>query len=85
MDGRVRRVLGNLGSEVWDAGPSIGEEPEPEVRALARAAQGAPGTTDEPKVQQNNGIGGTQPHLDDIVWAKITVENPAVFLSQLFL
>jgi hypothetical protein len=85
MDVRVRRVLGNLGSEVWNAVPSIGEDPEPEVRALARAAQCAPGTTDKAKVQKNNGIGGTQPHLDDIVWAKFTVKNPAGFLSKLFL
>ena len=85
MDGRVRRVFSNHGSEVRHAVPSIGEDPEPEVRALTAAADGAPDTTDEPKIQQNNGISGTQSHLNDIVWAKVAVENPTALQSQLFL
>lgn len=38
MDDRVRRVLGNHGSEVRDAVPSIAEDPEPEVRAYRSSA-----------------------------------------------
>ena len=85
MNGCVGRVLGNDRSEMWDAVPSIAEDPEPEVRALTRAAHGAPCTTEEPKVEQNNSVRGTHSHLDHIMWAEIAVENPSALLNQLFL
>ena len=85
VDGRVGRVSSDHGSELRDAVPAIGEDPKPEVGALTRSAQSAPSTAGEPKVDQHNGICGAQSHLDDIIRAKIAVEDPAVFPGLLFL
>jgi hypothetical protein len=68
-------VSSDHGPEIWHAVSSIVEDPEPEVGALARSAQGAPSTPEEAKIQQNDCIGGAQPDLDTIMQAKIAVER----------
>ena len=85
MEVGVRRIPGNRVPETRHALATIGENPAPEVGALRRSAQGAPGAAEEREVQQNNGICSTQPHLDGIMRAKIPIQDPAVFLNELLL
>ena len=85
MEVCIRRILGNRIPEVRHALATIGENPAPKVELLGRSSQRSPRAPEEREVQQDNGVCGMEPHLKDIVSAKISIEDPAILLNQALL
>src|SRR5436190_20383948 len=85
MHSGIRGIPGNRICETGHAFATIEKNPAPEVGAFGGSAEDAERTSEEREVQQNDRIRRTQPHLDRIIRAKITIQDPLFFLDEALL
>lgn len=85
MDGCLGSVLIDRFHQKRSALAAISEQPEPEIKALARASNSSPGAEGEREIQENYGIGGLKPDLDRIIMPKVAIQNPVILLDKLSL
>lgn len=63
-----------------DAPPT--HRPCPEVTTFGPAAPCSPGTQREGKIEHDNGVGPTEAGLEEVVWPKIAIHDPALLPGQ---
>ena len=82
MEFRARCALGDRFKENRTALPAVGQDPPPEVDALARPSNRAMSATQKGEVQKDDRIRGAKTSLNNVKLPQITIDDPSVFRDK---